>query len=64
MVIWVDEGEPGHPLETGVKTYVNVWGAFVLLVIGVVKVPELVFEFTVPLAVATTPGGTEVIAQL
>jgi hypothetical protein len=36
----------------------------VLLVIGVVKVPELVFEFTVPLAVATTPGGTEVVAQL
>lgn len=55
----VVSGIPEQPLAVGVKTYTTVCGALVLFEIGAVKVAVLLPEFKLPLAVATTPGGTE-----
>ena len=51
-------GTPIQPLAVGVKIYITCCVAFVLFIIGVVKVAVLVPEDKIPLVVATTPEGT------
>jgi len=50
-------GTPIQPLAVGVKIYITCCVAFVLFIIGVVKVAVLLPEDKMPLAVTTTPEG-------